>query len=158
MEKYLGRVLPPTIKTSPCKNDIVKKHGGGLNFLFKRKFVTEQNPNSARKTGGDICPPSKRQKEDVSQESPTILRPLCQPSWRKISAENLSCDYTKLYGRREAKELFDHCEGGGLQYFTGELTKVQVFGKWHSIPRKQVNHRGRKGKRRCISWWSFLAH
>jgi hypothetical protein len=32
-----------------------------------------------------------------------------------------------------------------LEYFTGDMTKVQVFGKWHPIPRKQV---------RVVSAWT----
>ncbi|CAN2390687.1 1-ethyladenine demethylase activity, partial [Pristimantis euphronides] len=58
-------------------------------------------------------------------------------SWKRIRAENLSCDYTSLFNKAEANELFQQLEKD-IVYFTGDLAKVQVYGKWHSVPRKQV--------------------
>ena len=57
--------------------------------------------------------------------------------WRKISAENLDCDYTILYSKSEADQLMGKC-AELLEYNTGQLARVQIFGKWHDIPRKQV--------------------
>lgn len=58
-------------------------------------------------------------------------------TWKRICAENLSCDYTSLFNKTEANDLFRQLEKD-LVYFTGDLSKVQVYGKWHNVPRKQV--------------------
>ena len=57
--------------------------------------------------------------------------------WQKLQAENLSCDYVILYSKKEADNLLQLCEKE-LIYNTGDLAKVQIFGKWLDIPRKQV--------------------
>ncbi|XP_028905139.1 DNA oxidative demethylase ALKBH2 [Ornithorhynchus anatinus] len=59
--------------------------------------------------------------------------------WQQIKAEGLDCDYAVLFGRAEADGLFQELERE-VEYFTGDLSKVQVFGKWHSIPRKQATY------------------
>lgn len=60
-------------------------------------------------------------------------------SWRRIRSEGLDCDYTVLFGKGEADEIFLELEQE-VEYFTGALAKVQVFGKWHSVPRKQATY------------------
>lgn len=60
-------------------------------------------------------------------------------SWRRIRSEGLDCDYTVLFGKAEADEIFRELEQQ-VEYFTGALAKVQVFGKWHSVPRKQATY------------------
>lgn len=57
--------------------------------------------------------------------------------WTKIAGENLDCDYVKLYSKKEADDIFLACERS-LIYNSGHLAKVQLFGKWVDIPRKQV--------------------
>ncbi|XP_069135081.1 DNA oxidative demethylase ALKBH2-like [Argopecten irradians] len=57
--------------------------------------------------------------------------------WRQYSAEGLDCTYTILYNKTEADDLMSACEKS-LEYYTGQTTKVFVFGKWHNIPRKQA--------------------
>ena len=57
--------------------------------------------------------------------------------WRELRAENLNCDYCRLYSKSEADDLLRECEKN-LTYNTGELTKVFIFGKWQDIPRQQV--------------------
>ncbi|XP_072921991.1 DNA oxidative demethylase ALKBH2 [Hemitrygon akajei] len=60
-------------------------------------------------------------------------------SWKHLRAEGLNCDYTKLFTRSQADDIFLELEKT-LEYFSGDLTKVQVFGKWHNIPRRQVTY------------------
>ncbi|XP_057601956.1 DNA oxidative demethylase ALKBH2 isoform X2 [Hippopotamus amphibius kiboko] len=60
-------------------------------------------------------------------------------SWRHIRAEGLDCDYTVLFGKAEADEIFQALEKE-VDYFTGALARVQVFGKWHNVPRKQATY------------------
>ncbi|NXS58577.1 ALKB2 demethylase, partial [Brachypteracias leptosomus] len=62
-----------------------------------------------------------------------------QPPWQEIRAEGLCCDYRLLFGQAEADRLFQQLEEE-VEYFEGEMTKLQVFGKWHNIPRKQVTY------------------
>ncbi|XP_071959810.1 uncharacterized protein [Antedon mediterranea] len=59
-------------------------------------------------------------------------------SVQKITGENLDCDYLQLLGKETADTLFKKCEEE-IDYFTGDLAKVKVYGKWFNIPRKQVS-------------------
>ena len=59
--------------------------------------------------------------------------------WTKLSGNDLNCDYTILYNKKEADALLQECEKC-IDYNSGELSKVKVFGKWHDIPRKQVSN------------------
>uniref|UniRef100_A0A6A7G029 DNA oxidative demethylase ALKBH2 n=1 Tax=Hirondellea gigas TaxID=1518452 RepID=A0A6A7G029_9CRUS len=59
--------------------------------------------------------------------------------WKKICAENLMLDYCILFPQGIANTLFNMLEEE-LQYFTGDLTRIKVFGKWHNIPRKQASY------------------
>ncbi|KAK3611702.1 hypothetical protein CHS0354_034369 [Potamilus streckersoni] len=63
----------------------------------------------------------------------------CEIVWREIRAENLNCDYTRLFSITEADDLLAKSERT-LTYNTGHLAKVNIFGKWQDIPRKQVAH------------------
>ncbi|XP_029778395.1 DNA oxidative demethylase ALKBH2 isoform X2 [Suricata suricatta] len=64
---------------------------------------------------------------------------LAVPSWQHIRAEGLNCDYTVLFGKAEADKIFQELERE-VEYFTGALARVQVFGKWHPVPRKQATY------------------
>ncbi|XP_004615653.2 DNA oxidative demethylase ALKBH2 [Sorex araneus] len=64
---------------------------------------------------------------------------LAAPRWQRIRAEGLDCDYTLLFGKAEADEIFQELEKE-VEYFTGALARVQVFGKWHTVPRKQATY------------------
>ncbi|KAJ9597794.1 hypothetical protein L9F63_011402 [Diploptera punctata] len=57
--------------------------------------------------------------------------------WRKITAENLDVDYGLLLPRLLGSRLLDRLESE-LEYFTGDLAKIFVYGKWHPIHRQQV--------------------
>ncbi|XP_070571927.1 DNA oxidative demethylase ALKBH2-like [Ptychodera flava] len=70
---------------------------------------------------------------DEPNDSPT------QPSSKKLSGINLDCDYIQLFSKKEADDLYKRCERE-LEYNTGRLAQVQIFGKWHNIPRQQVAH------------------
>ncbi|KAI8487928.1 Alpha-ketoglutarate-dependent dioxygenase alkB 2 [Branchiostoma belcheri] len=56
---------------------------------------------------------------------------------RKLRGENFNCDYTVLYRPSVASTLFQACEEEFV-YNTGDLARVQIFGKYRDIPRKQV--------------------
>lgn len=58
--------------------------------------------------------------------------------WNKIIREGLDVEYNSFFfSIKEANELFEELENE-LVYFTGNLARVKVFGKWHDIPRQQV--------------------
>lgn len=61
---------------------------------------------------------------------------------RHYSGRDMSCCFGTLYSRNDARLLLSQCESS-LQYVTGKLSKVKVFGKMHDIPRKQVRERAR---------------
>ncbi|CAL1531943.1 unnamed protein product [Lymnaea stagnalis] len=54
-----------------------------------------------------------------------------------ITSENLNLEYTKFYRENEATSLLLLCERD-ITYNVGDLAKIQMFGKWIDIPRKQV--------------------
>ncbi|KAK9503681.1 hypothetical protein O3M35_010190 [Rhynocoris fuscipes] len=58
--------------------------------------------------------------------------------WQDIKAEQLNLKYSPHYlSKEQADQLYDLLEKE-VEYFSGELAKVRVFGKWHEIPRQQV--------------------
>ena len=59
-------------------------------------------------------------------------------NWRKITAENLELDYVRLFTKVEADNILHELEET-VVYNTGRLAKVQLFGKWIDIPRKQAS-------------------
>ncbi|XP_041347022.1 DNA oxidative demethylase ALKBH2-like [Gigantopelta aegis] len=92
------------------------------------------------------CKRKRNTDNDRSQEDPKVAK--CDPvhphnrsnvKWETIRAENLACDMVAMYGKTEADALLEECEKT-LTYNSGQLSKIRVFGKWHSIPRKQVAH------------------
>uniref|UniRef100_A0A0K8T6M6 DNA oxidative demethylase ALKBH2 n=1 Tax=Lygus hesperus TaxID=30085 RepID=A0A0K8T6M6_LYGHE len=55
-----------------------------------------------------------------------------------IQAEGLDLWYLHQFlTKKQADKLFDTLEDE-LEYFTGDLAKVKIFGKWRDIPREQV--------------------
>lgn len=55
---------------------------------------------------------------------------------RSICAPNLRLSYGIVLPKKLADELFAYCESN-LQYYTGDLATVQMFGKTVQVPRKQ---------------------
>ncbi|XP_008249575.3 DNA oxidative demethylase ALKBH2 isoform X1 [Oryctolagus cuniculus] len=122
------------------------------------KEETRDKPAAA---DGDGEPSSKRPRREAGGSG---AHP-ADPSWQHIRAEGLDCDYTVLFGKTEADEILQELERE-VEYFTGSkcaaltcldfwacgrqeglrcvhtgaLARVQVFGKWHSVPRKQATY------------------
>ncbi len=80
----------------------------------------------------------KVETHQLAQQTDSEKRPKKTCQLRKISREGLDCDYGLLFDKIEADELFKQCEEQ-MDYFTGKESQVRVFGKWHDIPRKQVD-------------------
>ncbi|XP_040207807.1 DNA oxidative demethylase ALKBH2 [Rana temporaria] len=113
--------------------------------FFMDKFVVKKAPCSRKRGHMEECSePSdpgssekglvKKNKNDVSDS----LLEQCY-AWKRIRAANLSCDYTIFFTKIEANEIFQQLEQE-IVYFSGNLSKVHVFGKWHTVPRKQVTY------------------
>ncbi|GIY47088.1 DNA oxidative demethylase ALKBH2, partial [Caerostris extrusa] len=57
--------------------------------------------------------------------------------WKNITDVNLKLRYAKIFSNITSKYIFDRLENE-TKYYSGDLLKVMVYGKWHNIPRKQV--------------------
>ncbi|KAM4053106.1 DNA oxidative demethylase ALKBH2 [Anomaloglossus baeobatrachus] len=108
------------------------------------KFVIKKSQTKSKRTLVDEnagCSDTGHQAEDLPGKKGRIenMDSLLEETytWKRIRAENLSCDYTTLFNKTEANDLFQQLEKN-IIYFTGELSKVKVYGKWHNVPRKQV--------------------
>ncbi|KAL3195814.1 hypothetical protein MRX96_015701 [Rhipicephalus microplus] len=83
---------------------------------------------------------------------------------RKIVREGLDLDYIRFFKKSTADYVFRRLESE-IEYFEGDLLKVRVYGKWRTIPRKQVTY-GDKGMSYAFSgtrlpakpWTPLLQH
>ncbi|XP_063769328.1 DNA oxidative demethylase ALKBH2 [Pseudophryne corroboree] len=108
------------------------------------KFVIKKNQVKSKRSHIEEC--AGHSDVGVPEESLTVKKSRCDVAaplleqsyvWRRIRADNLSCDYTSLFNKTEANEILQQLERE-IVYFSGDMSKVQVFGKWHNVPRKQV--------------------
>ncbi|XP_008847183.1 DNA oxidative demethylase ALKBH2 [Nannospalax galili] len=105
-------------------------------FLVKRKLGDLMGKGEEpANLGGVTGNARKKPRREISRSAGH----LAGLSWRHIRSKGLSCDYTVLFGKAEADEIFRELEEE-VEYFTGALARVQVFGKWHSVPRKQATY------------------
>ncbi|XP_053375899.1 DNA oxidative demethylase ALKBH2-like [Mercenaria mercenaria] len=114
--------------------------------IRKRCLDSEDNTTSKRTKTETECdeltepsPKDTHTKTDSCGNCVTGIFVVKSPVWKEIRAENLDCDYCVLFDRWQANEIFKECEQL-LTYNEGKLAKVNIFGKWHDIPRKQVAH------------------
>nr|XP_045596158.1 DNA oxidative demethylase ALKBH2-like [Procambarus clarkii] len=89
------------------------------------------------KEGDEIEPNSTCMYKNVNLSFPSVGRQSLQ--WRKIVKNNLDIEYTLLLQSDVASSLLQVFEEE-LDYFTGDLAKVRIFGKWHDVPRKQATY------------------
>ncbi|CAG9783443.1 unnamed protein product [Diatraea saccharalis] len=62
-------------------------------------------------------------------------------TWKNIKDQGLDLDYTIAIPKNIANELLKELDES-LEYFTGELSQVRVFGKLYPLPRQQVAYGG----------------
>ncbi len=103
--------------------DVVEGSANGTQSNLKRKKSAEES---------DFKIPPKPEILAASG----IRAPL-KIEMKHIKSENLNCDYCQLYKRSEADALLQRCESQ-LEYNSGKLAQIQIFGKWIDIPRKQI--------------------
>ncbi|XP_030633275.1 DNA oxidative demethylase ALKBH2 [Chanos chanos] len=110
------------------------------------KFVTRAKKRVGGQSKKDECqrenlqkkPRSEVLKEEFQEDEEVNQFPQPVP-WQKIEAEGLDCDYSLLFSKKEADTFFTQLEEE-VVYFTGDQTKVQVYGKTYSVPRKQATY------------------
>lgn len=73
----------------------------------------------------------------LNKEASHCCLNLCPYNWRRITHENLILKYARIFSKSTADYIFQKLEEE-VEYFSGDLLKVKVYGKWHDIPRKQV--------------------
>ena len=106
----------------------------------KRKIVTDEDHVELEKNR------KRLKKGSVKTYKPDQLHPKSEtktevtkiPLLKKLTADGLDCDYFRLYTKQEADEKFRQCEDN-LVFNSARESRIQVFGKWHEIRRKQVN-------------------
>ncbi|RUS79288.1 hypothetical protein EGW08_012943 [Elysia chlorotica] len=87
----------------------------------------------------DFFTKSEKTSSDSAKKEASEIQFINKVSWKIIERENLSLRYGLLYSKSTAANLLCRCEKE-LQYNTGDLAKVKMFGKLIDIPRKQVAH------------------
>ncbi|PIK38879.1 putative alpha-ketoglutarate-dependent dioxygenase alkB-like 2 [Apostichopus japonicus] len=106
-------------------------------------FIGRHVPDLKRKrhrSGEDGLESKNKGKFAKMTQSTLMDRRSLEVRRRVFRAENLHCDYfNHFYSREEAKTLMRDCEES-LEYFTGDLAIVKLYGKTIPIPRKQVAH------------------
>jgi len=94
----------------------------------------EETEKGSSQTPKGFCDSTGDQLQDATAPK---LRTFDSIHWKRIQSENLNLDYCRLFEKQEADSILEQCEQE-LEYNTGQLARVHVFGKWHNIPRKQV--------------------
>lgn len=109
---------------------------------LKRKL---EGADDTKDLSDDSCSEKNSNLNDQSADGNITMRPkisniytALSSKFRVLKAENLHCDYyPNFFSKKEADDLFRDCEES-LEYFTGELATVKLYGKNIPIPRKQV--------------------
>ena len=110
----------------------------------KRKKLDEddQGPEQPRKVPKKDASPYVKDDfvdppENNQNEIFTLLKNLPELNWRNITAENLDLDYAIMFSKNEAYKIFNYLE---KDIVYEQNSQVQVFGKWHNVPRKQASY------------------
>lgn len=91
-------------------------------FLVKRNLGDLMGEGEEPATQG-ADPGISRKKP--RREAAGSASPMSSPSWRHIRSDGLSCDYTVLFGKAEADEIFRELEEE-VDYFTGRQRTLGV--------------------------------
>ena len=112
----------------------------------KRKANNDNNQDCDKQPKRLACEIHYREQPnlDLSEDMHTIpndifsiLTHIPDLTWKKITAENLDLNYAVMFTPKESRMIFNHLEKD-ITYETD--SKVQVFGKWHNVPRKQASY------------------
>lgn len=93
-----------------------------------------QKISCTRKRKREADDVTETESEDASVD-PTLK---VSKNWKEITGENLHLSYlSDFLIRSDSRSCFEGLERE-IEYFTGDLARVRVFGKWHDVPRQQV--------------------
>ncbi|XP_010602318.1 DNA oxidative demethylase ALKBH2 isoform X2 [Fukomys damarensis] len=104
---------------------LVKRAQGDLVGKGEQQKQTEEEPATLSKDPGG---PRKRPRREIQERA----SPEAGASWRHIWAEGLDCDYTVLFGKAEADEIFQELEKK-VEYFTGIKMAVTILGSTETM-------------------------
>ncbi|XP_066146927.1 DNA oxidative demethylase ALKBH2-like [Euwallacea fornicatus] len=93
--------------------------------------------------------------EELHRQLASISSTKKELKWKELTAENLNITYSTLLSQSLANTLMEELEKT-IHYYTGDLTKVKIFGKWHQIPRQQVAY-GDQGLKYTFSGTTIAA-
>ncbi|XP_014444446.1 DNA oxidative demethylase ALKBH2 isoform X2 [Tupaia chinensis] len=99
---------------------VVKRAPGGH---LRKGEEPEQKGEELAPLGGEDRMARKRPRKEGSGDGDH----LAGPSWRHIQADGLNCDYTVLFGKAEADEIFQELEKE-VEYFTDIKMVVTILG------------------------------
>ncbi|XP_045441595.1 DNA oxidative demethylase ALKBH2 isoform X2 [Pipistrellus kuhlii] len=99
-------------------------------FLEKRALGSPVGKREQEQTGAGSA--ESGEDEESTRKRPRTESPgngtgLAGLSWRRIRSEGLDCDYTVLFGKAEADEIFQELERE-VEYFTGTRTAATTSG------------------------------
>lgn len=109
----------------PCNERYVTTCDDDNDYLMSTKNVIRPRKNT-------------RKDEENQYDDKITTNDFLSMKWRLIKAENLDLQYAIVFNKTRADEIFDKLERD-TTYFSGDLTRVFVFGKWHDVPRKTVS-------------------
>ncbi|XP_066253048.1 DNA oxidative demethylase ALKBH2-like [Euwallacea similis] len=93
--------------------------------------------------------------EELHRQLASISSTKQELQWKELTAENLNITYSILLSQSLANTLMEELEKY-IHYYSGDLTKVKIFGKWHQIPRQQVAY-GDQGLKYTFSGTTIAA-
>ncbi len=141
-EKYefALRVYVVVLLNNMIENYFIK-HGKRKNQEENERLVEGQARKIPRK---DPLPSLNEPCLELAEDKPTtqddiftMVKNLPELNWQKITAENLNLEYATMFTKNEAYKIFNHLE---KEIVYEHNSKVQVFGKWHNVPRKQASY------------------
>ena len=77
------------------------------------------------------------QKKVKKDENDSVSSELAPVKWTHMNKNDLNISYAIILDQKQCTNIFERLESE-LEYFTGDLARVKVFGKYHDIPRQQV--------------------
>lgn len=113
----MGITLPLSLGNLflPCKDRMDRFLVKGLPRVLLGKREQEQTGEGPAELGEDGESTTKRSR----RATPRSGIDLAGPSWQRLRAEGLHCDYTVLFVKAEADEIFRELEQQ-VEYFTGK--------------------------------------
>ena len=129
-QKKRMSVKDSTISTK----NISKKRQKDIKEYFKKSCV-EGKPLNKRLKADEQDLKEEREEGKVNADD-IVANFLFSPSWSHITQNNLNISYAEIFEKKVSKTIFGILESE-IEYFTGDLAKVKVFGKIYPIPRQQ---------------------